>query len=136
MTAPKLATFVHVADEHEATHVFGPGDEVPEWAARRIVNPKAWEGGKPPFPYDESRERLEEAARLRARLAELEAGTQSVSTAEPREPSGDGPPPKGGAGSGAPEWRAYAARQGVDVPEDANRDQVIAALTAADVPTE
>lgn len=68
--------------------------------------------------------------------------TPSATTPEPQtpaastKPAGDGPPPKGGAGSGAPEWRAYAARKGVEVPADANRDQVVAALTAADAPTE
>lgn len=41
----KLRTHVHVKDDKGLTHVFGPADELPEWAQRAITNPKAWEGG-------------------------------------------------------------------------------------------
>lgn len=37
-----LATNVHVTDERGTAHVFGPADEVPEWAQSLITNPKAW----------------------------------------------------------------------------------------------
>jgi hypothetical protein len=37
-----LAAIVHVTDERGVTHVFGPADEVPEWAQECITNPKAW----------------------------------------------------------------------------------------------
>lgn len=37
-----LATNVHVTDADGVSHVFGPADEVPAWAAERITNPKAW----------------------------------------------------------------------------------------------
>ena len=37
-----LATPVHVTDDEGVTHVFGPADEVPEWAHALITNPKAW----------------------------------------------------------------------------------------------
>lgn len=30
----ELITHVHVYDHRTDTHVYGPGDEVPEWAAR------------------------------------------------------------------------------------------------------
>lgn len=46
------------------------------------------------------------------------------------------PPPRGGAGSGADAWRTYASAVGVDVPEDADRETVIAALEAGGVRTE
>jgi hypothetical protein len=49
---------------------------------------------------------------------------------------GDTPPPKAGAGSSAEAWSKFAASKGVDVPADAKRDDVIAALEAAGVPTE
>jgi hypothetical protein len=45
-------------------------------------------------------------------------------------------PPRGGAGSGADAWSAYAERKGVEVPEGATRDAIIAALDEAGVPTE
>jgi hypothetical protein len=37
-----LNGYVHVTDGEGVTHVFGPADEVPEWAQERITNPKAW----------------------------------------------------------------------------------------------
>jgi hypothetical protein len=48
----------------------------------------------------------------------------------------DGPPPKAGKGSSADAWVAYAQDNGVDVDADAKRDDIIAALEAAGVPTE
>lgn len=51
-------------------------------------------------------------------------------------------PPKGGPGSGAPAWRAYAleaataAGLNIDIPEDADRGDIIDALTTAGIPTE
>lgn len=39
----RLKSYVHVADAEGATHVFGPGDEVPSWAAKLITNASAWE---------------------------------------------------------------------------------------------
>lgn len=44
----KLAYHVHVDDEHGETHVFGPDDALPAWAAKKITNPSAWEGGNVP----------------------------------------------------------------------------------------
>ncbi|MEV4939555.1 hypothetical protein [Streptomyces zaomyceticus] len=38
----RLATNVHVTDASGTSHVFGPADEVPEWAQVLITNPKAW----------------------------------------------------------------------------------------------
>lgn len=37
-----LTTTVHVTDDKGTAHVFGPADEVPEWAQALITNPKAW----------------------------------------------------------------------------------------------
>lgn len=37
-----LRTNVHVTDADGVSHVFGPADEVPEWAQALITNPKAW----------------------------------------------------------------------------------------------
>lgn len=51
-------------------------------------------------------------------------------------------PPKSGAGSGIDAWRAYAvdaigrAGQHIDIPDDVKRDELIAALTEAKIPTE
>jgi len=45
----RLISSVHVADESGVSHVFGPSDAVPSWAAARITNPAAWDG-PPPEP--------------------------------------------------------------------------------------
>src|SRR5687767_12266320 len=37
-------------------------------------------------------------------------------------------PPRGGAGSGVGAWREYATKTGVEVDEDMNRDDIIAAV--------
>lgn len=50
----KLKTNVHVTDDSGTPHVFGPADEVPEWAQALITNPKAWleppSASRPPEP--------------------------------------------------------------------------------------
>lgn len=103
----KLNTFVHVHDENGAAQIFGPSDDLPDWAANAITNPDVWADRGEAAPVD-----------------------------EPEAPVGDGPPPKGGGGSGAPAWREYAAKHNVEVADNASRDDVIAALDAAGVPTE
>ncbi len=45
-----LRTNVHVTDADGVSHVFGPADEVPEWAQALITNPKAWQD--PPAPRE------------------------------------------------------------------------------------
>lgn len=40
-------------------------------------------------------------------------------------------PPRSGKGSGVEAWLAYAESKGIDMPEDASRDDVIAAVDAA-----
>ncbi len=45
-------------------------------------------------------------------------------------------PAKAGAGSSRDAWAAYAKANDVEVPEDAKRDDIIALLDAAEVPTE
>jgi hypothetical protein len=52
---------------------------------------------------------------------------------EPGEPV---PPPKSGAGSGVEAWRAYADAHEVDVPADAKREQIWAALADAGIPVD
>ncbi|WP_432794485.1 hypothetical protein [Rhodococcus ruber] len=40
----QLFTTVYVHDEDGQTHIFGPGDDVPDWARERITNPEVWGG--------------------------------------------------------------------------------------------
>lgn len=87
----KLAAFVYLNDERGTVRAFGPDDEVPNWAAAKITNPKAW-----------------------------------------------AQPPDGGAGERPAKnasreiWGAYAAVRGIETPPDAGRDQIIAAVEAAE----
>ncbi|MEU1240049.1 hypothetical protein ABZ388_06790 [Micromonospora parva] len=119
--AKKLNTYVHaveVAVDDKGNRsvarsaTFGPDDDMSKsenaWAVKAITNPDVWEGGP------------------------------SEQASAPAEPvvAQDGPPPKGGAGSGAPAWREYAAKNNVEVAEDASREDVVEALTAAGVRTE
>ena len=45
-------------------------------------------------------------------------------------------PTRSGAGSGREAWVAYAEQSGVTFEDDATRDEIVAALDAAGVPTE
>lgn len=99
--AGRLSTYVHLREpEGLGTVGFGPDDEVPDWAARLITNPDAWEGGQAPS-FDDVEDEDEDSPQV---------------------------PPRGGPGSGAEAWRAYAAALGVEVASDASRDEVVAAL--------
>lgn len=66
----RLISAVHVADESGVSHVFGPTDAVPSWAAARITNPAAWDG---PPPEPEVTEPV---------VVETETATESETVAE------------------------------------------------------
>lgn len=108
----RLRTHVHVRGEHGITHVFTPHDEIPEWAARAITNPKAWaeppqldEPGDAEGNGDQGPEQSDPGASARP----AETATKDV-------------------------WLAYAAVRGLEVAPDATKAQIIAAVTAADQP--
>ena len=44
------------------------------------------------------------------------------------EPDSGGEPPRSGKGSSTEAWQKYAASLGVEVPEDASRDDIVAAV--------
>jgi hypothetical protein len=46
------------------------------------------------------------------------------------EPDSGGEPPRSGKGSSTEAWQRYAASLGVTVPEDASRDDIVAAVDA------
>jgi hypothetical protein len=126
----KLATHVHVNDEHGVSHVFGPDDELPAWAVEAITNPKAWAGDEP------------------AQADGAETGTAAVPPAPagqepPAPPAGPAQPvataaavpPRAGAGSSLAAWQEYAATLAFDHSGAKNRDELIAQLDAAGHPT-
>lgn len=109
-----LVSTVHVhniKDGHPG--VFGPGDDVPEWAAAQM-GVHCFEDEEHPFPDSDY------------------PGKAAVSYE--REPGAI--PPKSGAGSSRDAWAAYANDVDVDVPADAQRDQIIEAIAAAGKPVE
>jgi hypothetical protein len=105
---PRLRTTVHVVDLEGRTRSFGPGEDLPGWAAEQITNPDVWEGELPAH--------LNEQGEPQERVATRPAGQ-----AEARLPE----PPRAGKGSGRDAWAVYASRHGVEVDEDASRDDIV-----------
>lgn len=103
----QLRATVYLHDEEGVVRGFGPGDTVPDWVAAQITNPDAWVDDETAPAADP-------------------AGDESA----PHDNT-EGAPPKTGKGSGLANWLAYAESLGVEVPEDAGRDDVIAAVEAA-----
>jgi len=97
----RLRTFVHIQDEEGRTHLFGPDSDIPQWAADKIDNPKAW-SGQPDAQPGRSVETVN---------AEL-----------------GGSPPRQGPGSGKDAWKTYADSLGIAYADDATRDDIIAAV--------
>lgn len=134
----KLKTFVtvHRTDEQGnptgETRTVGPNDDLsaPEndWIPGAISNPHVWQGAAEPAV-------AEDLPRPEATEATMpDPGTIADPPPASTAPS-PSPPPRRGPGSGAPEWRTYAADVGVPVPGDASRDDVITTLDAAGKPT-
>ena len=114
-----LIAHVHVVDDEGDNHVFGPGDALPEWALARI-GAHCFDGGEHPRPE----------------LAEPVAHDAPKGTQEPGKAADSEIPRKAGPGSGHDAWKAYAFAKGVELPEGSKRDEIIAALEAAGIPTE
>jgi hypothetical protein len=132
--AGRLTGWTAVRDDDGVTHSFGPDSDVPEWAAKRITNPKLWEGDRD----DDSDDSDDPGTAGGSDPADDGAGSGQGST-----DGGDGgqnlpePPPKGGKGSGLEEWLIYASYfPQVSLPEDASREDVIDALDAEGIRTE
>lgn len=119
--ARRLRRSVHVRDDRGAFHVFGPSDDVPSWAVAKIGNPAAWEDGAglPAAPSSPAK-------------APTRTEVQTTPAAQAAEVA-DAPPPQRGPGSATAAWRAYAARKGVTVADDADRSDIIAACREAGV---
>lgn len=102
-----LVTHVSLRDDVGNVVSFGPGDDVPAWAKKRITNPRVWEGG--------------------------EVDIDGADTPDTGQGDGGGvePPPMSGAGAGRDDWAAYAVSQGVEVSEEWKRADIIAALKNA-----
>lgn len=148
-----LTMHVSVRDEKGVMQSFGPGGDVPEWAARQITNPNAWEDGEAPFPAKRFSTDGPKAETPPAAAAISEVPTQDLEDrivhrvldgvgqllrdlvavedvdADDSADTQPVPPPKAGKGSGEDKWRAYAAEKNVDLPADIDgRDEIITYL--------
>jgi len=110
----QLASHVHVRDDQSTNHVFGPGDEIPLWAARKITNPGAW--AQAPEPW------------------ELEDQAADPQDGDPQDETGPGQSPGGmpALSDTKDVWQAFAAVRGVELPDGATKTQIIEVVKAAD----
>lgn len=104
----KLATYVHATGPDGRVVVLGPDSDLPDWAEGAITNPSAWE-------------QPDEGDDAGSDDAEAGAGGDAAER-----------PPTSGSGSGVGAWRTYAAARGVEVPDGATRDEIVAAVDVAD----
>lgn len=102
----RLTTTVFVVDPDGRDRPFGPGEDLPDWAAEQITNPDVWDGDLP---------------------AHLQEGSQEPGEQKPPEKDAQvgEEPPRSGKGSSVAAWKAYAASRGVTVEEDATRERII-----------
>lgn len=114
----RLAAWVHVPDENGATHAFGPDDVVPEWAAVKITNPKAWAKTVDDVVVVESPVSLVVVSSPPVSPVPVSGGLER--------------PPASGAGSGVEAWSAYAVGLGIVVPDGATRGDVITLVDVFD----
>lgn len=102
----RLKTFVHVDGV-----AYGPDSKVPAPVAERIGD-HAWE--------DDGEVRGEDGPET---VGFTDPDTQRPATVEA--------PPRSGRGSGIDAWRKYVEDNGVDMPTDASREDLIAAAEGA-----
>lgn len=102
----RLNTTVFVVDPDGRDRPFGPGEDLPDWAAKQISNPDVWDGEPPAHIRGQDDAKKEPASQAPAASAAQE-------------------PPRSGKGSGRDAWAAYAASRSVEVKGDASRDDII-----------
>jgi hypothetical protein len=105
-------------DGGEPFRVFGPDDDVPEWAGKQM-GAHLFENGEHPYPDSKYPGKDDDPG---------------AASDPDREPGAI--PPMNGKGSGRDNWAAYANDVDVDIPADAGRDQIIEAIRVAGKPVE
>lgn len=81
----RLNTYVHVHRVDGPTVVFGPDDELPDWAVKEITNPAVWAGGDATSDDDMSEAEFD-AAFTAGEPVEIKAA-QVLSGVDDQEPS-------------------------------------------------
>ncbi|WP_163275335.1 hypothetical protein [Cellulomonas iranensis] len=155
--AARLTGFVHVTHPENGDVVaFGPDDRVPGWAKGLITNPAAWseDPAAEPERRPATKKRAANTARDDAdataedavpRGAAADAGSapqdasgdagadpDDAAAEEQETPQGDDGEPAKPRGNGARDaWAKWADSLGVTYDEDATRDEIKAAVEAA-----
>lgn len=117
---PKLRACVHVRDSSGKEYMFLPENEVPDWAAKLITNPKAWADYEPPTKSTPA-----------PVVAPVVSETAKVMPDDTFEASDA--PPRGGPGSGRSVWQEFAEAHEVEIPNSASKADIIAACEAAGI---
>ena len=133
----RLVARVTLEDPDTRQHVsFGPGGEVPGWAAALITNPLAWAeatvgGDEPEDDGADGEASVTDGDEPEDDGAETPVDSEHTETPEGEQPTeGDDAPPRSGAGSGVGAWAKHARALGVPVTDDMSRDDIIAAVDA------
>lgn len=121
--AAQLNTYVALLDDEMNSHYFGPGDNIPKWARKRIQNPDVW------VEIDEDEESSVDESNEVEDAPETEAIDEGDETASVI-------PPKGGPGSSAKAWAKYALSLGFETDGDAKASEIREALAEAGHPVE
>ncbi|GAA1401988.1 hypothetical protein GCM10009613_61180 [Pseudonocardia kongjuensis] len=119
----RLRRVVHLRDDRGVRHVFGPHDELPDWAAARIRNPAAWADTAPTGPPEP------EPSPEPPVVSVEQPAVEPADTAIPV-------PPRSGKGSSRAAWAAYAAWHDIEVGAEWERGDIIEALEHHGIRTE
>lgn len=119
----KLTAGVLVRDSGGTLRFLKAGSELPQWAQGRVGDHvlSGTAGTAKPAP-------AEVDVTVRDIDGSVRDATVEVTAAEP--------PPRSGRGSGRDAWSDYATAQGVEVTEDMERNEIIAACQASGVPVD
>lgn len=110
----RLAYQVVVLDEDGEAQTFDRGTTPPDWAAEKITNPACW------VVEDDAAG----PAAASAGVAEVPPAPENPEpAATPGSAESDGSQPPAGNAS-TEDWAAFAKARGVEVPEDAKRDEI------------
>ena len=131
----RLVARVTLEDPDTRQHVsFGPGGEVPGWAAALITNPLAWAEDDGDEPEDDGADGEASVTDGDEPDAASVSDGDVTATEDATTVGGDEPdveaPPRSGAGSGVGAWAKHARALGVPVTYDMSRDDIIAAVDA------
>ena len=135
--ARRLNTTVHVHVDG-ASRVYGPTDEVPDTVATLITTPGVWADERDDADQPDEADNAEgtDEAEATDEVPDTAEGTDEAEATDEVPDTAEGVPPKQGKGSGVTAWRAYADTKGFETDDDISREEIIAALDAAGIPTE